>query len=92
MVGTRLVRRIAKHDEGIHYGSEATRLARQAPGCFDFAQAPDPVDPGRINSYERWESDDHLHAVRTSGGPEPELPPILSADVSKYRIAGVEAP
>lgn len=29
VVGTRLVRRIAKHNEGNHYGSEATRLARE---------------------------------------------------------------
>jgi hypothetical protein len=29
VVGTRLVRRIAKHNEGNHYGSEASRLAHE---------------------------------------------------------------
>jgi hypothetical protein len=29
VVGTRLVRRIAKHNEGNHYGSEANRLAEE---------------------------------------------------------------
>lgn len=33
------------------------RLARQAPGCLDFAQAADPIDAARINVYEPWQSD-----------------------------------
>lgn len=67
-------------------------LARAAPGCLDFYQSPDPIDPGRINVYERWNSDDDVHAFRNSGGPELDVPPILSADVNKYRISHVEAP
>lgn len=77
--------------------AEVTRLARSAPGCADFVQAPDPLDPGRINIYERWESDDQLHSFRTGfgtgGAPSPDdLPPIVDADVRKYRISAVEAP
>lgn len=70
-------------------------LARRAPGCLDFVQAADPVDPTRINVYERWESDADVEAFRTSGdpdAPEPELPAIVDAAVSKYRISSVEAP
>lgn len=70
--------------------------ARRAPGCFDFVQAPDPIDPTRINIYERWDSDEALERFRSSGGspdsPEPVLPEITAADVAKYRIAAVEAP
>jgi hypothetical protein len=51
-----------------------------------------PVEPGRINIYERWESDEDLLRFRTPGGPDIETPDILGADVRKYRIAGVEAP
>ena len=77
--------------------SDVAPAARRAPGCLDFVQAPDPVDPGRINVYERWESDEDLHRFRTSGGPDPdaadsEVPEIRSADVHKYRISAVEAP
>ncbi|WP_430786582.1 putative quinol monooxygenase [Actinoplanes sp. G11-F43] len=72
--------------------AEVNRLARAAPGCLDFVQAADPVDDGRINVYERWESDADLLAFRESGGPEPELPPILGADVRRYRVSSVEAP
>ena len=31
--------------------------ARQAPGCQDFVQSADPMDPERINIYERYDSD-----------------------------------
>lgn len=71
---------------------DVARLARAAPGCLDFVQAADQIDPARINVYERWESDDDLHRFRTSGGPELDLPPLLDARVRKYRISGEEAP
>lgn len=75
--------------------AEVAVLARRAPGCLDFVQAADPVDPTRVNVYERWESDADVEAFRTSGdpdAPEPELPAIVDAEVSKYRISSIEAP
>ncbi|MBO3751189.1 antibiotic biosynthesis monooxygenase [Streptosporangiaceae bacterium NEAU-GS5] len=72
--------------------ADVARLARAAPGCLDFYQTPDPLDPTRINVFERWESDDHLHRFRTADGPALQPPPLRSADVRKYRIAGVEEP
>jgi quinol monooxygenase YgiN len=71
---------------------DVARTARRVPGCLDFVQAPDPIDPSRINVYERWESDHDLHRFRTAGGSELDLPPLQSADVHKYRIASVEEP
>ncbi|MET8092050.1 antibiotic biosynthesis monooxygenase family protein [Micromonospora sp. NPDC005220] len=70
--------------------AEVTRLARAAPGCLDFNQSADQLDPTRINVYERWESDDHLHRFRNGDGPSLELPPLRDATVCKYRVAGVE--
>ena len=70
-------------------------LARAAPGCLDFVQAPDPIDDDRITIFERWESDEDLQRFRTSGDPDapaPDVPDVLSAEVRKYRIASVEAP
>lgn len=75
--------------------AEVAVLARQAPGCLDFVQAADPIDPTRINVYERWETDADVEAFRTSGDPAapgPELPEIVDAQVSRFRIASVEAP
>ena len=69
--------------------------ARRAPGCLDFVQAADPLDPERINIYERWESDADLDRFRSVGdpdAPEPDVPDVLSAEVRKYRIASIEEP
>ena len=74
---------------------DVARLARAAPGCLDFTQAPDPLDAERITVYERWESDDALLSFRTSGDPDatqPEVPDLLAAEVRKYRISSVEEP
>jgi quinol monooxygenase YgiN len=72
--------------------ADVTPLARGTAGCLDFVQAADPVEPDRINVFERWESDEALLAFRTQGGPPPSAPPLRSADVLKYRISGTEAP
>ncbi|SOD97464.1 putative quinol monooxygenase [Blastococcus haudaquaticus] len=75
--------------------AEVTAQARQAPGCLDFVQAADPLDPERIVVLERWESDEDLQRFRSSGDPDdagPDLPEIVSADVRKYRISAVEEP
>jgi quinol monooxygenase YgiN len=71
---------------------DVARMARSAPGCLDFVQAADPIDPERINVHERWESDEDLHRFRTSGGPELDLPDLRSAEVHKYRISAIEPP
>jgi quinol monooxygenase YgiN len=72
--------------------AEVTAHARQVPGCHDFVQAADPLEAGRINIFERWESDEDLMRFRQSAGPTPLLPPLLSADVAKYRIESVQEP
>ncbi|PSL01607.1 antibiotic biosynthesis monooxygenase [Haloactinopolyspora alba] len=82
----------ADRDRYLAAVADVTRAARAAPGCLDFVQAPDPLDPERIVIHEQWESDEDLQRFRSSGGPEPDLPPLRSADVHKYRIAAVEPP
>ena len=75
-------------------------LARRAPGCLDFVQAADPIDPERINIFERWESDADLDRFRSVGdpevpepdAPEPAVPPVIAAEVRRYRISSVEEP
>ncbi|MBB5111799.1 quinol monooxygenase YgiN [Micromonospora echinospora] len=70
----------------------AVRAARAAPGCVDFAVSADLVEPGRVNVYERWESDEQLLAFRGSGPEAEQVTEILGAEVHKFRISGVEAP
>ncbi|MGC4749036.1 putative quinol monooxygenase [Micromonospora sp. DT201] len=66
--------------------------ARATAGCLDFLLAADPLEPGRIHVYERWESPEQLAAFRGSGPSDVQSTAILDADVHRYLISGVEAP
>ncbi len=72
--------------------SDVVGQAREANGCLDFVQAADPIDPARINIFERWDTEENLLAFRGEGQPSAESPPIRSADVKRYLIASVEEP
>ena len=72
--------------------ADVVELARHAAGCLDFVQAADPIDEGRINVYERWDSEEQLLAFRGAGQPATDSPPIRSAEVKRYVISSVEDP
>lgn len=65
---------------------QVVELARRAPGCLDFALSPDLLEPGRINVYERWESDEQLQAFRGSGPAGSQTEQIRDADVQEFHI------
>lgn len=69
--------------------AQAVTAARQAPGCLDFAITADTLDPGRIDIYERWESEEALLAFRGSGPDAGTAARILDADVRRYVIDSV---
>lgn len=62
-------------------------MGRAAPGCLDFAISPDLRDPGRINIFERWESQAAVEAFRGTGTPNDQAAQIRSADVAEYDVA-----
>ncbi|HEY2141026.1 MAG TPA: antibiotic biosynthesis monooxygenase, partial [Solirubrobacteraceae bacterium] len=67
----------------------AVRLARAAPGCLDFAVSPDPVDPTRVNIFERWAGPEDLDAFRASGDPgdEPvDFSRIRGFEIEQYSV------
>ena len=63
--------------------------ARGAAGCLDFAISADLVDPGRINIFERWESQAAVEAFRGSGPSDEQGAAMLAASVSEYDVADV---
>jgi quinol monooxygenase YgiN len=81
-----------QRDAFLAANSEVVGEARQANGCLDFVQAADPLDPSRINIFERWDTEDHLLAFRGAGQPVSDSPPIQSANVIRYVISAVEEP
>ncbi len=66
---------------------EFARLARAADGCLDFHLSADPVEPGRINIFERWTSAEAAEAFRGSGPSDDQQAAVLSATVEQHRIA-----
>jgi quinol monooxygenase YgiN len=60
--------------------------ARGAAGCLDFAITVDPIDPGRVNVFERWESQAALETFRGSGAGNEQGALMLSASVAEYDI------
>ena len=65
--------------------------ARCAPGCLDFTISADLVDTGRINIFERWESQDTVEAFRGSGTSDEQTAAILFASVAEYDVTGIRA-
>ncbi len=65
--------------------------ARRAPGCLDFAITADLMDTGRINIFERWESQAAVEAFRGSGPSDEQSAMILSAAVAEYDVADVRS-
>ena len=63
--------------------------ARAAPGCLDFAITADLIDLGRVNIFERWESQAAVEAFRGSGPSDEQGAAIRSAAVAEYDIAAV---
>ena len=72
IVSGHLVLDPADRDAHVIASSGAVRLARQAPGCLDFAVSADPVDRNRVNVFERWARTDDRDAFRASGDPDDE--------------------
>ena len=69
--------------------------ARRAVGCLDVAICADLVDPGRVNIFERWESQAALETFRSSG-PNTEQRPgdahgVRSGARHRRRAARVRA-
>ncbi|WP_066951086.1 putative quinol monooxygenase [Microtetraspora fusca] len=68
---------------------DLVRRARQAPGCLDLAITADPLDPARVNNFERWESREHLNAWReVAAAPDAGIA-IKNDYVMEYSVADV---
>src|SRR5438105_4101418 len=63
--------------------------ARRAVGCLDVAICADLVEPGRVNIFERWESQAALETFRSSGPDTEQRRAMLTVSVQEYDIADV---
>jgi quinol monooxygenase YgiN len=65
---------------------EVVRQARRTAGCLDFALSADLIEPGRVNIFERWESQAAVDAFRGSGPSDEQGAAILAASVAEYDV------
>ena len=63
--------------------------ARGADGCLDFAMTADPIDPARVNLFERWESQAAVTAFRKRAPRRKSAAAMLSGSVAEYDVADV---
>lgn len=82
----------AQRERFLANGLDVMRAARAAPGCLDFSLAADPLDAGRVNVYERWESDADLMRFRGAGPAPDDMIDVSEVRVRRYRISAEEAP
>jgi quinol monooxygenase YgiN len=64
--------------------------ARAAAGCIDFHLSADPIETGRINIYEQWETVDDVERFRGDGTPDDQAAAILDAHIVQHTIASGE--
>jgi quinol monooxygenase YgiN len=84
----------ARRDEFIVQKEGGMRESRAEAGCLDYVLSADPLEPGRVYLFERWESKEHLapHLARLStpsSAPDPKAVPVLAVDLQQYEIASV---
>lgn len=77
----------AQRDEFVAGMRIVVERARNYPGCLDLAISPDPIEPGRVNIFEHFESREALDAWRAKA-PAPEHQVALTGDqMAKHDVA-----
>jgi quinol monooxygenase YgiN len=79
----------AQRDQFLDSRADVMRTSRAEAGCITYAFSPDPLDPGRVHLFERWESKaalaDHLAALRQR--PRAAGVEVLESEVQQYEIS-----
>ncbi|MFG0328476.1 MAG: putative quinol monooxygenase [Phycisphaerales bacterium] len=87
IVSGRIYVRPGKRSEFLSLSAEAIGRARRAAGCRDFVVAADPIEPGRVNVYEEWDSREAMIAFRGSGPGEALSSLIEKDDINEYAVS-----
>ena len=68
------------------------RVSRAEKGCIEYTFAADPLDPGRVVLFEKWESQEDLDAhLAAIPAPAADAPPVVeptSSSIVIYDVAG----
>jgi quinol monooxygenase YgiN len=68
------------------------RASRAEAGCLEYTFSADPIEPGRVLLFERWESQEALDAHLTAlhARPRPSDTEVVpkSASITLYDVSG----
>jgi quinol monooxygenase YgiN len=68
---------------------DGMKKSRAEQGCIAYAISADPIEPGRVLLYERWEDKAalaaHLEGMRSAPPARREIP-LLGVEVQQYEI------
>jgi quinol monooxygenase YgiN len=76
----------AKRDAVVESFKDMVQRARAYPGCVDFSMTADPVESGRINLFEFWQSEKALKAWRAAAKGPKRIAKMLQVKVRKHLI------
>lgn len=81
----------AERDAFIAERAEMMRSSRAEPGCIAYTFSADPIEPGRVYLYERWESKEALaaHIQGLRAHPPAFAVAVISSDAQQYEISGI---
>ncbi len=81
-----------QREEFLRSRADLMRASRSEAGCITYAFSPDPLDPGRVLLFERWETKAalavHLAALRREPGLEDGVE-VREAEVQQYEISAI---
>ena len=86
--------RIAEADRDAYVTAfcDLVERCRKAAGCLDVVISADSLDPGRVNIFERWESQEVLDAWRAVANAPDTGIEFDADDVQLFTVADVRPP
>jgi hypothetical protein len=82
----------AQRDQFIRDRIEGMRKSQAEPGCVTYVFMADPIEPGLVRLFERWESKEalavHLGVLREGPQPASDIK-VLGAEILQYEISAV---
>lgn len=82
----------ARRDDFVAAHHDLLQRGRDAPGCLDLAISADPLNPARVNNFERWDSRENLDAWRAVAAAPATGIDIRDGNVMEYSVEGARPP
>ena len=82
----------ADRDAYVTAHGDLVERARKSAGCLDVAISADPLDPARVNIFERWDSQASLEAWRAIADAPDTGIELQADDVQLFTVTEARPP